>query len=201
MNSFHFQAIALLDSVQFKEMTELALTKNNLSLVPPPHFQQLPQHHLTRLELTHCSLTALHLLPLFASLALPTSSVRHLLLRGAHLSTVPKDHIAAAIDNLRTASLVDCRITSQQAEQVFEVLRENISLKEVDLSQNCLSTVKPAVLARVINRLEKANLSHCQLTRGQVVLSFETVTFFPHLSLCRFRSCCRSPWSAASWSC
>ena len=201
MNSFHFQAIALLDSVQFKEMTELALTKNNLSLVPPPHFQQLPQHHLTRLELTHCSLTALHLLPLFASLALPTSSVRHLLLRGAHLSTVPKDHIAAAIDNLRTASLVDCRITSQQAEQVFEVLRENISLKEVDLSQNCLSTVKPAVLARVINRLDKANLSHSQLTRGQVVLSFETVTFFPHLSLCRFRSCCRSPWSAASWSC
>ena len=86
--------------------------------------------------------------------------------------------MAAAIDNLKSASLVDCRITNQQAEQVFEVLRENISLKEVDLSQNCLSTVKPAVLARVINRLERANLSHCQLTRGQVVVvSFEVFTF------------------------
>ena len=109
--------------------------------------------------------------------------------------------MAAAIDNLKTASLVDCRITNQQAEQVFEVLRENISLKEVDLSQNCLSTVKPAVLARVINRLERANLSHCQLTRGQVLLSFEVLPFFQQLSLFRFRSCCRSPWSAVSWSC
>lgn len=162
------QAIAFLDSVQFEEMRELAVTKNNLSLVPAVQFQQLPLHSLTRLEFTHCSLGALHLLPLFASLATPSSSVRHLLLRAAPLSSVPSAHMAAAIDNLETASLVDCRITDSQAEQTFEVLRENVSLKEVDLSQNCLSTVKPAVMARVVNRLEKANLSHCSLTRGQV---------------------------------
>ena len=63
----YFQAIALLDSVQFEEMKELMVTKNNLSLVPAAQFQQLPQHRLTRLEFTHCSLGALHLLPLFAS--------------------------------------------------------------------------------------------------------------------------------------
>ena len=168
----YFQAIALLDSVQFEEMKELMVTKNNLSLVPAAQFQQLPQHCLTRLEFTHCSLGALHLLPLFASLALPSSSVRHLLLRAAPLSSVPSAHMAAAIDNLETVSMVDCRITDQQAEKTFEVLRENVSLKEVDLSQNCLSTVKPAVMARVTNRLERANLSHCSLTRGQVWLIF-----------------------------
>jgi len=162
------QAIALLDSVQFEEMRELAVTKNNLGLVPAVQFQQLPLHRLTRLEFTHCSLGALHLLPLFASLATPSSSVRHLLLRAAPLSSVPSAHMAAALDNLETASLVDCRITASQAEQTFEVLRENVSLREVDLSQNCLSSVKPAVMARVVNRLEKANLSHCSLTRGQV---------------------------------
>ena len=168
----YFQAIALLDSVQFEEMKELMVTKNNLSLVPAAQFQQLPQHCLTRLEFTHCSLGALHLLPLFASLALPSSSVRHLLLRAAPLSSVPSAHMAAAIDNLETVSMVDCRITDQQAEKTFDVLRENVSLKEVDLSQNCLSTVKPAVMARVTNRLERANLSHCSLTRGQVWLIF-----------------------------
>jgi len=162
------QAIALLDSVQFEEMRELALTKNNLSLVPAVRLQELPLHSLTRLEFTHCSLGALHLLPLFASLATPSSSIRHLLLRAAPLSSVPSAHMAAAVDNLETVSMVDCRITDSQAEQTFEVLRENVSLKEVDLSQNRLSTVKPAVLARVVNRLVKANLSHCSLTRGQV---------------------------------
>ena len=43
----YFQAIALLDSVQLEEMRELALTKNNLSLVPAVHFQELPLHSLT----------------------------------------------------------------------------------------------------------------------------------------------------------
>ena len=166
------QAIALLDSVQSEEMRELAVTKNNLSLVPAVQFQALPLHSLTRLEFTHCSLGALHLLPLFASLAVPSSSVRHLLLRAAPLSSVPSAHMAAAIDNLETVSMVDCRITNSQAEQTFEVLRENVSLKEADLSQNSLSTVKPAVMARVVNRLEKANLSHCSLTRGQVGCKF-----------------------------
>ena len=177
----YFQAIALLDSVQFEEMRELALTKNNLSLVPAVHFQELPLHRLTRLELTHCNLGALHLLPLFASLATSSSSVRHLLLRAAPLSTVPSAHMAAAVDNLETASMVDCRITDNQAEQTFEVLRENVSLKEINLSQNHLSTVKPAVMARVVNRLEKANLSHCSLTRGQVV---QRLVFTPGVVTC-----------------
>merc|ERR1719391_182078 len=110
------QAIALLDSAQFEEMRELVVTKNNLSLVPAVQFQQLPHHRLTRLEFTHCSLGALNLLPLFASLATPSSSIRHLLLRAAPLSSIPSAHMAAAVDNLETASMVDCRITASQAE-------------------------------------------------------------------------------------
>ena len=51
---------------------------------------------------------------------------------------------------------------------MFQTLRENISLKELNLSQNNLSSVPSGVLARVVNRMVRVELTHCSLSRCQV---------------------------------
>jgi len=161
------QGVALLEALVDGEVKELSVVSNSLASVPPALLAALPTH-LTSLELTRCGLAPTHLLPLFSSMASPTSTIRHLTLRAAVLTNVPASHLATALDSLETVSMVDCRLTPPQTDVVFHTLRENISLRVVDISRNCLSSVKPAVLARVVNRLEEANLAHCSLTKGQV---------------------------------
>ena len=157
----------MLEALVDGEVKEVSVVSNSLASVPPALLAALPTH-LTSLELTRCGLAPTHLLPLFSSMASPTSTIRHLTLRAAVLTNVPASHLATALDSLETVSMVDCRLTPPQADVVFHTLRENISLRVVDISRNCLSSVKPAVLARVVNRLEEANLAHCSLTKGQV---------------------------------
>ena len=161
------QGVALLEALVEGEVKDLTVVSNSLASVPPALLSVLPTL-LTSLEVTRCGLAPTHLLPLFSSLASPTSTIRHLTLRAAVLTNVPAAHLATALDSLETVSMVDCRLTPPQADLLFHTLRENISLRVVDISRNCLSSVKPAVLARVVNRLEEANLAHCSLTKGQV---------------------------------
>ena len=148
-------------------MQELIITNNSLVALPHSLTSTLPPN-LTRLELTQCSMVPYHFSGLLASSCLPSSSLQHLSLHMASLSTVPPLHLAQTLDSLTTACLSSCGLKPDQVQAVFQTLRENISLKELNLSQNSLSSVPSGVLARVVNRMVRVELTHCSLSRCQV---------------------------------
>ena len=76
------QSIRLVESVAWGNMQELIITNNSLVALPHTITSTLPPH-LTRLELTQCSMVPYHFSGLLASSCLPSSSLQHLSLHMA----------------------------------------------------------------------------------------------------------------------
>ena len=85
------------------------------------------------------------------------------------LSSVDPQTFAGALKNIAKVNINATSITKDQVEALFkEILIKSSSLKELNLSTNDFSTVNTTLMARAINKLEKAFMFYTGLTEHQV---------------------------------
>ena len=83
-------------------------------------------------------------------------------------------------------SLQDAGLTSDQAS-IFTLTAESQRLgrRQLELSNNDLSSVSAELVARAVMRLEMVNLEQCHLLLSQMVTVFNLITESEHLQLIR----------------
>ena len=91
-------------------------------------------------------------------------------------------------------SLQDAGLTSDQAS-IFTLTAESQRLgrRQLELSNNDLSSVSAELVARAVMRLEMVNLEQCHLLLSQMVTVFNLITESEHLQL-RHRQEIRTPF-------
>ena len=76
--------------------------------------------------------------------------------------------LVQAVTQLEEVGLAHTRLTPQQVEAIFAALDTSTKMKILRIERTDLSSVDPDVLARVVNKLETADIAKTQLTEQQV---------------------------------
>ena len=120
----------------------------------------------------YCELTPYQANAIFA--AIHTDSKIKKLDVGTHVLTdVSLESIAGAVAKLEKLMVDDTSLTDQQVNMIFSVINTNTNMKGIlDLTDNDLSSVKPAVLAKSVIKLEVLNLSGTFLSTKQLEAIF-----------------------------
>ena len=86
---------------------------------------------------------------------------------GANLKSVPADLLAKAVAGLQVLVLPRADLTPDQVEAIFNELDKPdfVRCRWVDLKNTDLSGLDPALTARVVNKLQVAEMYQCSLTR------------------------------------
>ena len=120
-------------------------------------------------------LTGQQLQAVFEELASSSSALRRLDVRGTSLARVDSRVLARAVARLAEADISDTSLSPVQAETVVLAISLGPGQRKVNLGENNLSSVEPAVLARAVARLHRPNLLQASLTGEQIDAVLETL--------------------------
>ena len=114
---------------------------------------------------TSCLLTAEHCL-------LAKVKVRweegNLPLTGVNLGAVNPEALADTARSALKIGFCNAGLTGEQTNAVANALAENTKIEEVDLSDNSLTNIDPALLARAVARTKNLNLANAELSSHQL---------------------------------
>lgn len=94
-----------------------------------------------------------------------------------HLESVEPKTLASMVCRVETMGLVATRLTTSQVQAVFRAIRDSqhVTLRELDMGKNKLSTISPQTLAAVMCMLEDINIGGCEMTEEQLEHVFTTI--------------------------
>ena len=165
------------------QLKSLDISGNNLSSVEPGLLAGTIKK-LETLNLENVRLTKLQTESILAAIS-EDSQLKSLDISVNDLSSVNPRLLTGAVKRLETLNVEYVRLTKLQSESIFAAISEDSQLKSLNIKYNDLSSVKPKLLARAVNKLETANMHGTRLTSQQynMILSQSLV----HTSLVRLR--------------
>jgi len=124
------------------------------------------------LHIPNTNLTPAQTMVLFTALLdTKVCKVKELNLRSNDLSSVPPEMLATVLCRLEKAMLWGCQLDRDQVQQVFQEVGSDQGcghLREMEISDNDLSSVEAIVLTRAVTVLNKAFLAHTNLNFVQI---------------------------------
>ena len=94
--------------------------------------------------------------------------MKKLEMSGNNLSTVDAGLLARAVNMLQEVNMGDIQLTVEQGTAIFTAInQENCKMKQLNISNNNLSSVDAGLVARAVNMLEEVEMEDTQLTREQ----------------------------------
>jgi len=147
------------------KLKNLALGSCNLSSVDSETLARVVAK-LEGVDLSSTSLTSLQCKAIFRCAA-GDSKLTNLNLDSCNLSSVDSETIARVVAKLEEVVLSFTELTSQQCQAIFRFASGDSKLKKLDLFSCNLSSVDPETMARVVAKLEEADLETTELTSQQ----------------------------------
>jgi len=156
--------------VNTDSMTELDIGTNDLSTSEPRLMSSLVL--LKVLHIPNTNLTPAQTMVLFTSLVdSNVCKVKELNVRSNDLSSVPPDMLASSLCRMEKAMLWGCQLSGNQVQKVFQEVGSDQGcgqLRELEISDNDLSSVEAMMLTRAVTVLNKAFLAHTNLNFVQI---------------------------------
>jgi Leucine-rich repeat (LRR) protein len=106
----------------------------------------------------------------------PDSWLRRLNLGGNDLSSVRPDLLAMVVASLEEVTISDASLTTQQVKAIFNAIRGDSRLTEIDICENDISLeLEPELLAKAVGRLEAMDISDTGYTVQQMEAVFRAI--------------------------
>ena len=139
-------------SVQLKEFN---ISGSDLSSLDP----YMVARAVSRIEqvwMLETMIGRLHCKAIFSAISKSTSSLKRLNISYNNLSMLDPGLLARAVYKLEEVYMTGTKLTLQQGQAIFTVLVEgDCKVKKLDVRNNNLSKLDPALLARAVNRMEQ----------------------------------------------
>lgn len=167
------EAVLVNLSTSSSHLVSLNLARTDLSKVPP----DILSHGLTTVLRVNISSTQLNpdqTQAFFDILSTPGNILKHLIVRDVDLSTANLDSLSRGAANLITLNLQDTKLGMQQCRALFTHIANSTSLISINLSHVSLADVPADLLARAIQRLDRASLNWTKLTAHQLTKLLDT---------------------------
>jgi len=100
-----------------------------------------------------------------------SSKLKHLNISETRLYLVNPERMKV-LPNLKTLNLRNTSLSIFQIRNILNNIRQGCKLRELDLSENDLSEVKPELLKRIVSRLNTFKVRKCELTTEQITAIF-----------------------------
>jgi len=154
-------------------LVSLNLARTDLSKVPP----DILSHGLTtvlRVNISSTQLNSEQTKALCDILSSPGNRLKHLIVRDVDLSTANMDSLASGAASLITVNLQETKLGMQQCRALFTGISNSTSLISINLSHISLAEVPADLLARAIQRLDRASLNWTRLSAHQLTKLLDT---------------------------
>eukprot|EP00092_Neocalanus_flemingeri_P015081 GFUD01016292.1.p1 GENE.GFUD01016292.1~~GFUD01016292.1.p1 ORF type:complete len:349 (-),score=110.13 GFUD01016292.1:157-1203(-) len=161
------EAVLVTLSTSSNHLVSLNLARTDLSKVPP----DILAHGLATVLRVNISSTQLNpdqTRALFDIFSTPNNKLKHLIVREVDLSTANLDSLAKGVASLITVNLQETKLGMQQCNAIFSHISSSSSLISINLSHVTLAGVPADLLARAIQKLDRAGLNWTQLTAHQL---------------------------------
>ena len=145
-------------------LKRLDVSENSLSHVSPSTLVGVVCR-LDSVGLAKTDMTASHLSSLFNTIS-AEGQLKELDVGGNNLSIfVPPNTLATAITRLRIVNLWKTNLSEGQVNSLFKeiVQTDNLELRNLNISQNNLSSLTPVEFSRGVRRLEEVTMLRCKL--------------------------------------
>jgi hypothetical protein len=160
----------------------LNISSNKLTSVPCEHLTG-SLSSLVTLHLAGTGLSRPQTVALLGGLS-TSPHLRHLTISLTNLSAVEPRTLAATIGRLESVEMREVGLTAEQWTAVLRTIGSGESrLARMDLSNNNLSRVQPAILASALTRLEKVIMISTKLTRQQAGALVNRASFRGHFDV------------------
>jgi len=171
------EAVLVNVSTPSSHLVSLNLARTDLSKVPP----DILSHGLTtvlRVNISSTQLNPEQTKAFFDILSTPNNILKHLIVRDVDLSTANLDSLAKGVASLITMNLQETKLGMQQCRSLFTQISSSTSLISINMSHVTLAEVPADLLARAIQRLDRASLNWTRLTAHQLtkLLDFKNKT-------------------------
>ena len=159
-------------------LKKLDLSNNDLSKVPLDLLGQAAST-LEDLQLQGTNLATGQLRIILESVSRTSCKLKKLNLGENDISGVEASCFEN-LDSLEDVELENTQLSKSQLVTILSCLSGSGRTMKLNLNQNCLSTIEPALLTRIAI-LEEARLADCQLSPRQLEVVFEVATKFRKL--------------------
>ena len=150
---------------------KLDISYNNLSTVDPRLLANTVKS-LEEVGMVMAKLTFQQVEEIMSAIGAGDCFVKKMYISLNNLSSVDPRLLAIAVTRVEEVVVLMTELTARQVEAIMATLDAGGGLvKRLNISFNNLSTVDPALLARVVNRLEEVKMNKTELT----VLQMETI--------------------------
>jgi len=143
---------------------DISRTKMRLEGVEFLQFQRFEK--LTSLDMQQVDLSSTQWTSLLTYTA-SSSSVKHLNLYFADLTSVSPDIIGQSVKNLITVNLGKALLTPEQSQAIITGITASSSLRNINLKYVDLGSIPPGLLSEAVCCLDTVDLENCQLSTDQ----------------------------------
>ena len=155
-------------AVLFSSLSKLStLNVQEIDLSRVPSALITPAAKLTNLKLSSTLLTPEQTSLLWNAIG-KEGNFSTLQLTGVNLGAVNPEALADTARSALKIGFCNAGLTGEQTNAVANALAENTKIEEVDLSDNSLTNIDPALLARAVARTKNLNLANAELSSHQL---------------------------------
>ena len=155
-------------AVLFSSLSKLStLNVQEIDLSRVPSALITPAAKLTNLKLSSTLLTPEQTSLLWNAIG-KEGNFSTLQLTGVNLGAVNPEALADTARSALKIGFCNAGLTGEQTNAVANALAENTKIEEVDLSDNSLTNIDAALLARAVARTKNLNLANAELSSHQL---------------------------------